>query len=135
MSNAFCKKFDIRVDAESEIPIYVQLKNQLRYLIQNNILKPGEQLPTVRELAVELAINPNTVTRVYADLESEGVIKRIQGVGTFVAEKLYATTKKDVMEEAEAIVAGCVKTLRGMNLTDYEIRKILRRVAENITDF
>ncbi len=129
------KKLGLSIDSKAEIPIYVQLKNQLRYLIQNRILKPGEQLPTVRELAVELSITANTVARVYTELAAEGIIELLQGKGTFVAEYPETSKKKDKIIEAESILAGAVKTLRGLGLSDFEIRDLLVEVSENITQF
>ena len=75
----------IRVDFDSEVPIYVQVKNQIRLLIDRGLLSAGAQLPTVRDLAVDLGINANTVSRIYADLEREGYLARKRGVGTFAA--------------------------------------------------
>lgn len=129
------KRLKLAVDPKSEIPLYVQLKNQLRYLIQNKILAPGEQLPTVRELAVELSITANTVARVYTDLESEGLVYSIQGKGTFVSERAESKAKKDNREHAREIVSGTIRSLRGLGLADFEIRKLLMDIAENIDQY
>jgi GntR family transcriptional regulator len=71
-------------DPRDKTPIYAQLERGLRAGIAAGRLKPGDQLPTVRQLAVELKINANTVARVYADLERSGVIETRRGVGSFV---------------------------------------------------
>src|SRR4030065_2749212 len=70
---------DISLDYKSEIPIYVQLKNQLRYLIQSQQLEPERQLPTMRQLALDLGIDANTVARVYRELGEEGLIEGNRG--------------------------------------------------------
>jgi GntR family transcriptional regulator len=75
----------LQVESKSGVPIYIQLKNQIKYLIAAGKLAAGEQLPTVRQLAVDLTINPNTVARIYAELEREGLLRTQQGRGTFVA--------------------------------------------------
>ncbi len=75
----------LSVEPGSRVPIYVQLEQQLRALIAAGTLPPGDQLPTIRELAAELRINYNTVARVYLDLDREGLISTQQGRGTFVA--------------------------------------------------
>ena len=75
----------------SGIPIYVQLEQQIRLLIRSGRLKPGDPMPTVRELAVELAINYNTVARVYRDLQREGALSLKRGIGTFVSEQAAAS--------------------------------------------
>ena len=69
-------------------PIYEQIKDGLRKLVVSNALDAGEKLPSVRELASQLAINPNTIQRAYRELESEGYIYTIVGKGTFVAESI-----------------------------------------------
>ena len=75
----------VSIDPTDRTPIYTQLERGLRAAMATSRLKPGDQLPTVRQLAVELRINANTVARVYADLERNGVIETRRGVGSFVA--------------------------------------------------
>lgn len=75
----------VSIDPRDKTPIYTQLERALRAAMATSRLKPGDQLPTVRQLAVELRINANTVARVYADLERSGVIETRRGVGSFVA--------------------------------------------------
>ena len=74
------------VDSRSPTPIYAQLDRAIRAAIATSSLQPGMQLPTVRQLAVELAINANTVAKVYAQLERDGILETRRGVGTFVRE-------------------------------------------------
>ena len=77
---------DFIIDEESGIPVWVQVRRRLIYCIVSGYYKPGEQLPTVRELAVQLDINYNTVNKVYQDIERDGFIVSKRGRGTFVAE-------------------------------------------------
>jgi GntR family transcriptional regulator len=74
----------VSIDARDPTPIYAQLERGLRAAIATSRLRPGDQLPTVRELAVDLRINANTVARVYAELERAGVIQTKRGVGSFI---------------------------------------------------
>jgi GntR family transcriptional regulator len=74
-----------KVDRASPLPVYVQLAEQIRLLIRRGALAAGDPLPTVRELAVALGINANTVTRVYRDLQQEGLLRLERGLGTSVA--------------------------------------------------
>ena len=74
------------VDSRSPTPIYAQLDRSIRAAIATGALEAGMQLPTVRQLAVELSINANTVARVYAQLERDGILETRRGVGTFVRE-------------------------------------------------
>ena len=75
------------IDFDNRIPIYVQLKQAIQLAIATDKYPPGSQLPTVRQLAVQLKINPNTVSRVYLELESEEVLTTRQGKGTFVRDR------------------------------------------------
>jgi GntR family transcriptional regulator len=75
----------VTVDTRDATPLYAQLERGLRAAIASGRLQPGEQLPTVRELAVDLRVNANTVARVYAELERAGVIETRRGVGSFVS--------------------------------------------------
>src|SRR5215470_17072278 len=75
----------IQIDAKDSTPIYAQIERGLRAAIASGRLRTGEQLPTVRELAVDLRVNANTVARVYADLERQGVLETRRGVGSFVS--------------------------------------------------
>jgi GntR family transcriptional regulator len=74
-----------RIDAKSGVPRYRQIQDQIRFGIASGQLSPGEQLPTVRALAVDLAVNPNTVIKAYSQLELEGLVTSEQGTGTFIA--------------------------------------------------
>jgi GntR family transcriptional regulator len=74
----------VSIDVRDPTPIYAQLERALRAAVATGRLKPGDQLPTVRQLAVDLSINANTVARVYAELERSGVIETRRGVGSFI---------------------------------------------------
>ena len=74
------------VDSSSPTPIYAQLDRSIRAAIATGELEAGAQLPTVRQLAVDLTVNANTVARVYAQLERDGILETRRGVGTFVRE-------------------------------------------------
>ena len=74
----------VSIDQRDPTPIYAQLQRALRAAIATERLRPGDQLPTVRQLAVDLRVNANTVARVYADLERAGVIETRRGVGSFI---------------------------------------------------
>jgi len=74
----------ISIDPRDKTPIYAQLERGLRAAIATSRLRPGDQLPTVRQLAVELRVNANTIARVYGELERAGVIETRRGVGSFI---------------------------------------------------
>jgi GntR family transcriptional regulator len=85
-----------KVDTSHPMPLYAQLEQTIRFAIVTGKLRSGEQLPTVRQLAVDLRINANTVAKVYAELERAGVVETIRGVGTFVSEgRARASSRHD----------------------------------------
>jgi GntR family transcriptional regulator len=79
--------FVLKLDLHSGVPVYRQIIDQVLGGISTGSFKPGDQLPTVRQLAVDLAINPNTVVRAYRELEIRGVLATQQGTGTFITDK------------------------------------------------
>ena len=78
----------IDLDFRSHVPIYVQIVDRIKHLIATEVLKPGDQLPTVRQLAADLRVNFNTIARAYRMLDESGVISTQQGRGTYVLEPL-----------------------------------------------
>ena len=80
-------RFQFAIDLHSRVPVYRQLIDQVRGGIASKTLTAGDQLPTVRQLAVDLEINPNTIMRAYRELELGGVLETHQGTGTFIANK------------------------------------------------
>ena len=84
-----------RIDQQNPIPLYAQLEQAIRAAAISGMLAIGERLPTVRELAVELRVNANTVAKVYASLESEGMLETKRGVGTFLANAGKPPSKRE----------------------------------------
>ena len=115
---------NLSIDSRSEVPIYVQIKNQIRLAVEQGAVRTGQQLPTVRVLAVELSINPNTVQRVYADLEREGYLKRMRGIGTF------AVDPREQRSAEQPGRAALAETLRQLRTLGYGRRQILELAAE-----
>jgi GntR family transcriptional regulator len=79
---------EFRLDARSGVPTYLQLVQQVRHAIRLGVLRPGDQLPTVKEVVGDLAINPNTVLKAYRELDLEGLVQGRRGQGTFVSRTL-----------------------------------------------
>lgn len=96
----------IQLNYRDSKPIYEQIKDGLRKLIISNSLNANEKLPSVRELASSLAINPNTIQRAYRDMESDGYIYTVVGKGTFVAERkeVYDTRQHELLTEFDEVV-------------------------------
>lgn len=96
----------IQLNYRDSKPIYEQIKEGLRKLIITNAITADEKLPSVREFASSLAINPNTIQRAYHDLESEGYIYTVTGKGSFVAERqeIYDSRQSELLEEFDEVV-------------------------------
>ncbi len=90
---------NIRIDKASRVPIHDQIKEQIKGLIQAGQLKAGDQLPTMRALSIELAVNFNTVAHAYRELDSEGVIATERGKGTFVASTPGAAEMRRIRQK------------------------------------
>jgi len=110
------------------IPIYVQLREQILGLIGRGVLKPGAQMPTMRQVAVTLKIDLNTVQRAYAELEQAGVLTKQRGVGTFVTAPPSAprNTRKQAQDFAFRIAAQA----KGQGIALDELAEALARLAE-----
>ena len=114
-----------RPNPASGVPIYLQLMEQVKHSIETGALRPGEQLPSIRPLAEQLVINPNTVAKAYRELEHEGVIELRHGAGAFVSANGPAKRLTDKMRTAQTIAAEAIEKLRKRGLTDEEIRRLV----------
>lgn len=113
------------IDPTSKVPIYVQVEEQIRSLIAAGQLRPGDQLPTIRELATELRVNYNTIARAYLDLDREGVISTQQGRGTFAAGVPDAEQMARLRQEKlEAIVRIALDEARTLGYAPDEIAAV-----------
>ncbi len=105
-------------------PIYGQIKDGLRKMIVTGALGPDEKLPSVRAMASQLAINPNTIQRAYAELEAEGFIYSVPGKGSFAADRGQAPTGR--REELFARLREILAELRYLNVSDEEIIAVVK---------
>jgi GntR family transcriptional regulator len=92
-----------RLDPKSGVPFYRQIADQIRYAIATGQLKTGDRLPTVRALAVELSVNPNTISKVYRELEIQDILETQQGTGTFVGSKHVEISPKERQRKLRGI--------------------------------
>ena len=115
------------IDLHSGVPVYRQLIDQVRGGIASGSLSAGDQLPTVRQLAVDLAINPNTVMRAYRELELGGLLETHQGTGTFIADKKIE--KKTAERERQlAQMAGEFASRAGAS--GFTLEEIIERLRD-----
>ncbi|MFH1153583.1 MAG: GntR family transcriptional regulator [Pseudomonadota bacterium] len=115
----------IDIDMKNGIPIYIQLGEQIRMLIRNGSLEPGDLMPTTRYLAVQLGLNVNTVARVYRDLQNSGQLSLKRGVGTFVAEGAEQPMAKKQYEMLEKKVAQIIKIGKEAGLSPGELAQFI----------
>jgi GntR family transcriptional regulator len=99
------RTFRFRLDPATGVPAYRQIIDQVQSGIASGRLNPGAQLPTVRQMAVDLAINPNTVLRAYRELEIRGVLTTQQGTGTFIAERVVEADAQERDRRLDRLVA------------------------------
>ena len=105
-------------------PIYEQVKDDLRRLVVTGAMRPGEKLPSVRELAVSLAINPNTIQRAYRELEAEGYTVSVPGKGSYVSRENDAAKarKAELMEKLSALTAE----LHSLGVSEEDMRAMIQ---------
>ncbi|MFB3895782.1 MAG: GntR family transcriptional regulator [bacterium] len=122
----------ILIDTASGLPIYLQIINQIKYSIAMEAIKSGDQLPSVRELASQLRVNPNTVAKAYTELERDGIVFTKRGEGTFVSDIGVALSE----EEKNRIIAEMLnRTLvqaYHLNLTADRVKDIFNNEIEKI---
>ena len=99
----------IHISANDGVPIYLQIVNQVKYLVACGRLAPGEELPPIRALAEQLLVNPNTIARAYMELERDGIVAKRHGSGTYVSDAGSPLARKERMkilsERADALLA------------------------------
>ena len=108
----------------SGIPLYLQLKEQIKTAVAGGVLKPGDRLPPVRELALKLTVNPNTIVRAYSELERDGLLSSEQGRGTFVraAEPLLGAEERKI--QMQGLIDKVLVEAFNLRLTTEELKKL-----------
>jgi GntR family transcriptional regulator len=129
METAVCV-MQLRISDRDGIPIYAQLVRQIKLQIASGRLRVGDQLPSVRKLAEQLLVNPNTVARAYRELESEGVVNSRQGAGVFVAEDASPLARREqnriLLDRIDMLLAEA----RHMKVDVETVVKLVRQRAE-----
>jgi GntR family transcriptional regulator len=121
------KKLSLLLDFHSGLPIYTQIVNQVQSQLANGMLKPGDQLPTVRALAQELRVNFNTVARAYRILDEARIISTQQGRGTFITEILLPYVAEKLRNESlEALTRRYVDEAIRLGFSEREISQMVR---------
>lgn len=118
------------VDPRSGVPIYVQLVEGVRRALEVGTLRPGDRLPTVRALAGELTVAPNTVVKAYNELQREGLIESRAGVGTVVVGEAGEVVRKQKVEDLYGRIGVLVRDAAGLGIEEGELRERFDRELE-----
>ena len=121
--------FAFRLDSHSGVPVYRQIIDQVQAAISAGILAVGDQLPTVRQVAVDLVINPNTVSRAYREMEIRGTVDTQQGSGTFIADKKIEYAKGERERQLGQLVGEFVSRAGSAGFTVEQLVKALRELS------
>jgi len=120
----------LTVDPRSGVPIYLQVIEQVKRSVALGILGSGEQLPTVKQLALDLTINPNTVAKAYRELERDGVIETSPGRGSFVKSSGSADTTRAATDVARGAIEAAVREAKSIGLDAGEIRALANAAVD-----
>ncbi len=123
--------FQLKLDLHSGVPVYRQIIDQVRGGMASGTLAAGDQLPTVRQLAVDLEINPNTVMRAYRELELGGMLETHQGTGTFISDKKVSRNNAERERQLDQL-AGEIAARAGA--AGFTIDELLERLRELTPD-
>ena len=124
------ESFAFRLDLDSGVPVYRQIIDQVLGGRASGRLRVGDQLPTVRQVAVDLAINPNTVVRAYRELEIRGILETHQGTGTFIAKQEIKQDEVERRRRLAQLVSEFVARAGSAGFTVEEIKEQLNDQAE-----
>ena len=122
---------NFRLDGHSGVPVYRQIIDQVLAGIAAGKLAPGDQLPTVRQVAVDLSINPNTVMRAYRELEIRGVLETQQGTGTFISQQ---KVKGDDVERQRQLAQLVTELVSRAGAAGFTIEELLEQLSERSID-
>jgi GntR family transcriptional regulator len=108
------------------VPIYRQIVNQIKYLVASGLLKPDEELPPIRTLAMQLKVTPNTVVKAYDELEISGVVHKRRGAGTYISEARPQIARRERQRIIEQRIDALLAEAHQLNFTAEDILEMLR---------
>jgi GntR family transcriptional regulator len=118
---------ELKLDVKSGVPFYRQIIDQVKSSIATGALEPGDRLPTVRQLAVELSINPNTVARAYTELELTGLVETQMGSGTYVGQR---AVERDDLERRRLLNQLCQEFLSKVSTHGFSLDNVLENLNQ-----
>lgn len=124
---------DLRINFTSGVPIYVQLMEQIKHAVETGAARAGEQLPTIRKVAEELAMNPNTVARAYRELEHEGMLEVRHGSGAYILGEGKSSQATLILRSAE-ILRPSIQKAMALGLSEPEIRRVFENELSRLLE-
>jgi GntR family transcriptional regulator len=113
----------LHLNPSSGVPLYLQLIEQVKHAIETGVLRAGDQLPSVRQIAEDLLINPNTVARAYRELDHEGIVDLKHGSGAYIRDSVVERARS--MQKARTVVRSSLDRLDSIDLSEDEIRRLV----------
>ena len=117
---------DITIHVTDGVPIYRQIVNQVKYLVASGLLQPGDELPPIRTLALQLKVTPNTIVKAYHELEISGVVHKRRGSGTFVSEVRQQLALRERRRIVEQRIDALLAEAHQLNFSNDDILRMLR---------
>ena len=121
---------DIHISPQDGVPIYLQIVNQVKYLVASGRLAPGEELPPIRTLAEQLRVNPNTVARAYRELELAGLVTKRRTAGTYVSGAGSPLARRERLKILTERIDALLAEARQLGVSTEEVIDLLRRRDE-----
>lgn len=121
---------DFTIDTKSGVPVYKQIVQWVEFNMSIGKFKAGDRLPTVRQLAIELKVNPNTVAKAYSELEAKGLVNTQVGYGTFIADKKIELSEIERRKKAHKLCANFIIEMRKLGYSNDEILKIIKNFLQ-----
>jgi GntR family transcriptional regulator len=122
----------LHISPHDGVPIYLQIVNQVKYLVASGRLEPGEELPPIRTLAEQLLVNPNTVARAYRELEMAGVVTKRRTAGTYVSDGASPLARRERLKIISQRVDALLAEARQMNIDIEELIELIQQRDETM---
>jgi GntR family transcriptional regulator len=121
---------DIHISPQDGVPIYLQIVNQVKYLVASGRLAPGEEMPAIRVLAERLMVNPNTVARAYRELETSGIVEKRRTAGTYVSSAGSTLTRREKIRILTERIDALLAEARQLNVKTDDVIELVRQRDE-----
>jgi GntR family transcriptional regulator len=123
---------ELHISTNDGVPIYLQIANQVKYLVASGRLEAGNEVPPIRILARQLLVNPNTVARAYLELEREGVVQKRHGSGTYISETGSRLARKERLKIISERVDALLAEARHLEVEPQELLQLIKERSQSI---